>query len=95
MNLTIKDLSASTELDQAAMTTVHGASRGNSAVSGILQGQDVFTPVNVNAGHGSASNVFVDVDANQSASESTRQDNGNKSKLEFALGLDFARRLLG
>ncbi len=85
MNLTIKDLSTSTELDRAAMASVHGGSQGNSSVDTILQGQQVWVPTTVLSGPGSATNVFVDVDADQSASESTRQNNGDK--FSFALGL--------
>ena len=81
----IKDLSASTELDHAAMTAVHGGSYGNSNVSGILQGLEVLTPVTVMAGPGSAVNNFVTVDVDQSAHESTDQKAGDK--FSFALGL--------
>jgi hypothetical protein len=38
MNLTIKDLSASTELDQAAMTAVHGGDATSTQVAGIVNG---------------------------------------------------------
>ncbi len=84
MNLTIKDLSTSIELDRAEMTTVHGGSQGNSAVSTIGQLQNVYVPTLVGSGAGSAGNVDVDVHASQDASIDTYQNNGDKFK--FALG---------
>ena len=45
MNLTIKDLSTSTELDCEAMSAVRGGTYANSAVQSILQAQDVMVPV--------------------------------------------------
>ena len=44
MNLTIKDLSTSIELDREAMIAVRGGD-ANSAVQSILQAQDVMVPV--------------------------------------------------
>lgn len=88
--LTIKDLANSTELDHAAMTAVRGGNQGNADVGNILQAQQVWVPVVATSGPGSAQNVFVDVDANQSASQSTRQNNGDK----FALALGFIRGLV-
>jgi hypothetical protein len=90
MNLTIKDLSTSTELDRAAMTAVRGGSQGNGSVDSILQGQQVWVPVVATSGPGSAQNVFVDVDADQTASETTRQNNGDK----FSLALGLIRGLI-
>jgi hypothetical protein len=90
MNLTIKDLSVATELDHAAMASVRGGSQGNADVGNILQGQQVWVPVIAASGPGSAQNVFVDVDADQSASQDTRQNNGDR----FALALGFVRGLM-
>ena len=91
MNLTIKDLSTATELDHAAMAAVRGGSQGNADVGTILQGQQVWVPVMAVSGPGSAQNVFVDVDADQSASQSTKQNNGDK----FSLALGFLREARG
>ena len=65
MNLTIKDLSTSTELDCEAMSAVRGGTYANSAVQSILQAQDVMVPVANGSyfGAGSATNIDVDVDA--------------------------------
>ena len=90
MNLTIKDLSTATELDSAAMAAVRGGSQGNADVANLLQGQQVFVPVAALAGPGSAQNVFVDVDADQTASIETKQNNGDK----FAFALGFVRGLI-
>jgi hypothetical protein len=86
MNLTIKDLSASTELDRAAMSAVRGGD-ANSLVQNLLQAQSLIVPVANGAsfGPGSATNIIVDVDADQSGSQSSRQNNGDK--FAFALGL--------
>jgi hypothetical protein len=91
MNLTIKDLSSATELDHAAMAAVRGGSQGNADVGNILQGQQVWVPVMAASGPGSAQNVFVDVDASQSATQDTRQNNGDK----FSLALGFLREARG
>jgi len=79
MNLTIKDLSSSTELDGAAMGAVRGGTYANSAVQTILQAQDVMVPVANGAyfGAGSATNLDVKVDADQDASNRSRQYNGD------------------
>ena len=79
MNLTIKDLSTSTELDGAAMTAVRGGTYANSAVQTILQAQDVMVPVANGSyfGPGSATNVTVGVDASQHASNRDSQHNGD------------------
>ena len=86
MTLTIKDLSTTTELDCEAMSAVRGGD-ANSAVQSILQAQDVMVPVANGSmfGPGSATNIIVDVDADQSGSQSSRQNNGDK--FTFALGL--------
>ena len=83
----IKDLSASTELDQAAMTAVRGGANGNADVSGIFQGQQFLTANTVLAGPGSAVNNFVTVDGSQDADEDTDQNIGDK----FSLALGFVR----
>ena len=79
MNLTIKDLSSSTELDGVAMTAVRGGTYANSAVQTILQAQDVMAPVANGSyfGAGSATNVDVKVDADQHASNRGYQFNGD------------------
>ena len=86
MNLTIKDLSASTELDRAAMSAVRGGD-ANSAVQSILQAQDVMVPVANGSffGAGSATNINVDVDADQDAKNRSSQFNGDS--LGIFLGL--------
>jgi len=78
MTLTIKDLSTSTELDCEAMSAVRGGD-ANSAVQSILQAQDVMVPVANGAyfGAGSATNIDVDVDASQRASNRSSQFNGD------------------
>jgi len=78
MNLTIKDLSTSTELDCEAMRAVRGGD-ANSAVQSILQAQDVKVPVANGSyfGAGSATNIDVDVDASQRASNRSSQFNGD------------------
>ena len=79
MNLTIKDLSTSTELDCEAMSAVRGGTFANSAVQTILQAQDVMVPVANGSmfGPGSATNIDVDVDADQRASNRSSQSNGD------------------
>jgi hypothetical protein len=79
MNLTIQDLSTSTELDRAAMTAVRGGTYANSAVQTILQAQDVMVPVANGSyfGAGSATNVDTHVDADQHASNRNYQYNGD------------------
>ena len=83
----IKDLSASTELDQAAMTAVHGGAddSGNAAVLNLTQLMALSAPNMVVAGPGSAVNSFNNVSADQDATQTTRQNNGDK--FSFALGL--------
>ena len=78
MSLTIKDLSTSTELDCEAMSAVRGGD-ANSAVQTILQAQDVMVPVANGSyfGDGSATNIDVDVDASQRASNRSSQFNGD------------------
>ena len=79
MNLTIKDLSTSTELDREAMTTVRGGTYANSATQTIGQVQQVEVPVGNGSmfGPGSATNIDVDVDADQHASNRSYQYNGD------------------
>ena len=86
MNLTIKDLSTSTELDCEAMSAVRGGTYANSAVQSILQAQDVMVPVANGSyfGDGSATNVNVDVDADQHATNRNYQYNGDS--LGISLG---------
>ena len=79
MTLTIKDLSTSIELDCEAMSAVRGGTFANSAVQTILQAQDVMVPVANGSyfGDGSATNVTVDVDADQRATNRNYQYNGD------------------
>ena len=86
MSLTIKDLSTSTELDCKAMSAVRGGD-ANSAVQSILQAQDVMVPVANGAyfGAGSATNIDVDVDASQRASNRSSQFNGDSFGLFLGL----------
>ena len=92
MNLTIKDLSASAELDHAAMSAVRGGADANALVQNMLQAQLTLVPVANGAsfGPGSATNIIVDVDADQSGSQSSRQNNGDK----FSFALDLVRGLV-
>ena len=87
MNLTIKDLSASTELDQAAMTAVHGGAfdRGNSNVSGITQALAMDAPNILGAGAGSSLTNSNNVSASQDASQYIRQNNGDVFSLLIGL----------
>ena len=91
MTFTIKDLSSSIELDRAAMTGVHGGADANSAVQTIGQVQQVHVPVGNGSlfGPGSATNIDVDVDAEQHATNSSYQYNGDS--LGIFLG-SFKRR---
>jgi hypothetical protein len=59
MNLTIKDLSASAELDQAAMTAVRGGDNGSSATNFIGQALNLSVPVAVGANGPANTNVHV------------------------------------
>jgi hypothetical protein len=79
MNLSIKDLSTSTELDRAAMTAVHGGTGANGATQVIGQVQQVSVPVGNGSmfGPGSSTNLHVDVDADQHASNRNYQYNGD------------------
>ena len=90
MNLTIKDLSTSTELDCEAMSAVRGGD-ANSAVQSILQAQDVMVPVANGSmfGPGSATNIDVEVDADQHATNRSYQYNGDS--LGIFLGLRRAK----
>ena len=91
MNLTIKDLPASTELDGEAMSAVRGGADANSLVQNLLQAQDVMVPV-ANGSHfgaGSATNIDVDVDADQRATNRSYQYNGDS--LGIFLGLRRAK----
>ena len=92
MNLTIKDLPVSTELDHAALCAIRGGADANSLVQNMLQAQSVLVPVANGAsfGAGSATNIIVDVDADQSGSQSSRQNNGDK----FTFALDLVRGLI-
>ena len=92
MDLNIKDLSASAELDRAAMSAVLGGADANSLVQNMLQAQSTLVPVANGAsfGPGSATNILVDVDADQSGSQSSRQNNGDK----FTFALDLVRGLI-
>jgi len=89
MNLTIKDLSTSIELDRAAMTGVHGGADANSAVQTIGQVQQVKVPVGNDSVFGSATNIDVDVDADQHATNRSYQYNGDS--LGIFLGLRRAK----
>ncbi len=75
----IKDLSASTELDQAAMTAVHGGANdnGNSIVSGIVQLSTVNAGNMIFAGPNSSLTSSNNVTANQNASIFNSQNNGD------------------
>ena len=89
MNLTIKDLSTSIELDRAAMTGVHGGADANSAVQTIGQVQQVKVPVGNDSVFGSATNIDVEVDADQHATNRSYQYNGDS--LGIFLGLRRAK----
>jgi len=89
MTFTIKDLSTSIELDRAAMTGVHGGADANSAVQTIGQAQQVKVPVGNDSMFGSATNIDVDVDADQHAKNRSYQYNGDS--LGIFLGLRGAK----
>ena len=90
--LTIKDLSTRIELDHAAMTGVHGGTNANSGTQTIMQGQNVTVPVANGSmfGPGSATKITVDVDADQRASNSSHQYNGDSLGIFLA---PFLRRV--
>ena len=88
--MNIKDLEVSKDLTGAECAAIRGGNQGNSAVSTIGQLQNVMVPVMAASGAGSSANTYVDVDAYQSADQSTQQNNGDAFK--FLLGLPvFAR----
>jgi hypothetical protein len=74
----IKDLSK--ELDAKAMTAVHGGAddRGNADVLNLTQLMALSAPNTVLAGPGSAVNNFNNVSADQDATQSVRQNNGDR-----------------
>ena len=78
-SLMIKDLSATLELDRTAMTAVRGGTSANSAVQNTGMLQSVMAPVanGSNFGIGSATNLDVKVDADQHATTSNDQYNGD------------------
>jgi hypothetical protein len=88
--MNIKDLEVSKELTGAERAAIRGGDQGNSSVSTIGQIQNVFVPVMTASGAGSSGNVFVDVDAHQSADQDTKQNNGDAFK--FLLGLPIFTR---
>ena len=79
MTFTIKNLSTSVELDQAAMTAVCGGlgDRGLSNVTGTTQVLDMSAPNIVIAGAGSSLTNSNNVSASQDASQFIRQSNGD------------------
>jgi hypothetical protein len=83
--MNIKDLEVSKELSGEERAAIRGGDQGNSAVSTIGQIQNVLVPVMATSGAGSSNNTFVDVDAYQSADQSTKQNNGDVFKLLFGL----------
>ena len=89
MTFTIKDLSTSIELDRAAMTGAHGGADANSAVQTIGQAQQVKVPVGNDSVFGSATNIDVEVDADQHATNRSYQYNGDS--LGIFLGLRRAK----
>ena len=83
--MNIKDLEVSKALTGEERAAIRGGDQGNSAVSTIVQLQNVMVPVMTATGAGSSGNTFVDVDAYQSADQSTKQNNGDAFKLLFGL----------
>jgi hypothetical protein len=65
MSLTIKDLSASTHLDQDAMTAVRGGDNGSAATNAIGQAMGLSVPVVVGAT--GPANTSVHVNGTQNA----------------------------
>ena len=59
MSLTIKELSASVALDQAAMTAIHGGDNGNAISTVVDQGMIQNVPVAILAGGPVNTNVNV------------------------------------
>jgi hypothetical protein len=88
MNLSIKDLEVSKDLSREERAAVHGGNVGLGAVPTITQIQGVETNTGSSNGPGGVQNVFVDVDANQSATIKTIQKaEDNDGNFVFALGL--------
>jgi hypothetical protein len=77
MNLTIKDLSASADLDQAAKAAVRGGNNGTANVDTLLQQMGISAPIGILNGPGSASNNFIDVSGSQDATQETNQHAGD------------------
>jgi len=77
----IKDLSK--ELDVKEMSAVQGGldDRGNADVLGLTQMMALSAPNTVLAGPGSAFNSFNNVSADQDASQTVRQNNGDRFSL--------------
>ena len=75
MNLTLKDLSASSELDQAAMTAVRGGDNGASATNAIGQVMNLAVPVGVLAC--GPANTDIHVNGTQNASICNNQFAGD------------------
>jgi len=84
MNLTIKDLSASTELDHAAMTAVRGGDNGSSATNAIGQAMNLTVPVGVLA-NGPA-NTSIHVNGTQNATICNQQFAGDSFLALFPFG---------
>jgi len=88
-SLMIKDLSATLELDRAAMTAVHGGTSSNAATQTTIMAQEINVPVGNGSdfGKGSATNLTVHVDADQTATSSNYQYNGDIFAILAPFGL--------
>ena len=87
MNLTIKDLPASTELDHAAMSAVRGGDNGAAATNAIGQVMNLVVPVGV-ATNGPA-NTDIHVNGTQNASICNQQFAGDSFLALFPCGVPF------
>jgi len=72
----IQDLSK--ELDDRAMSAVHGGDNGNSIATTVLQAMQIQAPVSIVNGAGSASNNFINVNGSQSSNVSNSQTAGDE-----------------
>jgi hypothetical protein len=85
MSLTIKDLSASTHLDQDAMTTVRGGDNGSAATNVIGQALNMTVPVLVGATGPANTNVHVNGTQNATVLNDQFAGDSFLAELPFAI----------